>query len=291
MELLYGSATQELSNHELTWLESKLSAELVDLAIEKLRRADLVYANYARGTIRRTGPGLNAFAKGVFLSLSLGKDYIIRSSMPSIVHIVVSGKIKPETGGTAFYCADVGGRLVTAAHLVVDRKILKIENDRGALQHCSPIKIQKVIEGLDLAVLDVVAPDGVSCLRVEWDKEEISQLSTTYVVGFPQVPQQSTSAMICRSAELAGISQDYTRRTTYLITNVTSEGFSGGPAINERGRVIGVVKGVPLNPASTDIGDEAKLQGDPSPADQIDAQEYDARYSVLTPAWYLEELA
>ena len=172
---------------------------------------------------------------------------------------------------------------------MVDREILQIENEQGVLYR-SPIKIFKTIRDLDLAILDVIAPEGTSCLRIEWDKEKISQLSTVYVIGFPQVPQQSMVSMIFRTAQLEGISQDYARRTTYLISHVTSPGFSGGPAINERGRVIGIVQGVPMNPLSTDLFERRNISEEQAQGEQIHLQEYDAGYSVLTPAWYIDEL-
>jgi hypothetical protein len=123
-------------------------------------------------------------------------------------------------------------------------------------------------------------------LKIEWDKEEIVALTDVYVAGFPQIPQQARAPRVWRSGELAAISMDYERRTSYLISNVTSEGFSGSPAINKRGLAIGVVAGQPDDRTSSDTA----VRSGATDTDGIDPQQYDSQFSVLTPAWYIREL-
>ena len=287
MQLLYGQNRQGLSKDDLLALRSTSLGAWIEPAIEKLRQADLIAAGFLETSIKRTGPGLKAFLSNTYLALALGKNYVLGIAKSAIVHVVVSGKKDKPTGGTGFYCADVGNRLVTAAHNVEGREILKVDDGNEKVFHAPPINIQSIIKGLDLAILDVVAPEGTHCLDVEWDKDEILPLSPLYVVGFPQIPMQVVVPMTHRSTELAGSGLDQKRRETYLIQNVTSPGFSGGPAINLRGRVVGVVQGIPDAPSST-IPDENKQN---APAlDPSEIQKYDTDYSVLTPAFLLEEL-
>lgn len=287
MQLLYEGQYQQLTRKELDALKAELSQELLELAIEKLRRADLVVASVLEGSIRKSGPGLKAFLSDTHLALTLGKEYIAQFSRPSIFHIVVSGKADKPAAGTGFFCADAGNRLVTAAHNVIDREIKSVEGQYGLLNTVDPIKV-RIVDGLDLAILDIIAPSSVPSLRIERDKEEILQLRPVYVVGFPQIPQQTLPPVIYRSAEFSGIGQDFKRRETYLITNVTSPGFSGGPVLNDRGRVVGVVKGMPDAPVST-AGEDA-LNEVGTAGKETDFQKYDTGYSVLTPAHYIEEL-
>lgn len=286
MVALYGATAPSISRQDLQILYGTFSNELVERAVEKLRSSDLLVLSFLDGVLRRTGPGRNAYAKGTYLALSLGRTHVVSFSNPAIVHILVEGRTKPEAGATGFYCAEAGNRLITAAHNVIGRKVLRVEDSEGNVIHSSPIGVFSVVSGLDLAIVDAVAPIGVQSLRIEWDTEEIVELRAVYVAGFPQMPQQARVPRTWRSGELTSISMDYERRTSYLITNVTSEGFSGGPAINERGLVIGVVAGKPDNRLSSD----AAIRSGESGATVVDAQHYDSQCSVLTPAWYIRDL-
>lgn len=288
MQSLYGQNGHDLSKEDLLALQSQGLGIWIELAIETLRKADLLMASYLESSIKRTGPGLKAFLSDTYHALALGRDFVVRASRPAIVHVVVHGKKKKETGGTGFYCADVGGRLVTAAHNVLDREILRIESGDGKLLHSPPIGVYSLIKDLDLAILDVVTAEASSCLKVEWDKEEILPLMPLYVMGFPQVPQQAVAPITYKSTELAATGLDYNRRETYLIKSATSPGFSGGPAISPRGRVVGIVQGIPDDPESTTTTADTKEGGSTSDTEEI--QIYDTEYSVLTPAFFLEEL-
>ncbi len=286
MSALYGAAAPALARQDLQMLHGTFSDELIERSIEKLRGSDLLLLSFLDGVLRRTGPGLNAYAKGTYLALSLGREYIVPFSAPAIVHIIVEGNTRPEAGATGFYCAEAGNRLITAAHNVMGRHVLRIEDSEGKVITSSPLKVLPMVSGLDLAIVDTIAPIGVPSLRIEWDADEIVELSAVYVAGFPQIPQQARVPRTWRSGELTSRSMDYERRTSYLITNITSEGFSGSPAINGRGFVIGVVAGQPDDRISTD---DAARSGDTGAA-VVDAQRYDSQYSVLTPAWYIRDL-
>jgi hypothetical protein len=286
MVALYGATAPTVSRGNLQMLHGAISDELIERAVGKLRSSDLLAVSFLDGVLRQTGPGLNAYAKGTYLALSLRREYIVPFSSPAIVHITVEGKIKPETGATGFYCAEVGNRLITAAHNIIGRKVLRVQDPEGKVIQASPIDVFPVVRGLDLAVVDTVAPAGVRSLKIEWDKEEIVELGAVYVAGFPKIPQQARAPRTWRSGELTSISMDYERRTSYLITNVTSEGFSGSPAINQRGLVIGVVAGQPDDRTSSDTSVRSARTG----AEVVDAQQYDSQYSVLTPAWYIQDL-
>jgi hypothetical protein len=286
MVALYGAAESSLSSQGLQMLPGTFSDELIERAVEKLRSSDLLVRSFLDGVLRQTGPGLNAYAKGTYLALTLGREYIVPFSNPAIVHLIVEGKTKPEAGAAGFYCAEAGNRIITAAHNIIGRKVLRVEDPEGGVIHSSPISVFPVVTGLDMAIVDAVAPAGVSSLRIEWDTEEIVELRVVYVAGFPQIPQQARVPRTWRSGEITSISMDYERRTSYLITNVTSEGFSGSPAINGRGLVIGVVAGQPDDRMSTDSAIRSADAGTPV----VDAQRYDSQYSVLTPAWYVRDL-
>ena len=292
MQAVYGENRRAVSRGELPALLAAVESEALDLAIEKLRKADLLIASFLEGVVKQTGPGLRAFVSDTYLPLALGKDYIVLFSRTAIVHIIVTGTKKTETGGTGFFCADAERRLVTAAHNVRGREILRIEDQSGIVQCTQPIKIHSIIDGLDLAILDVIAPENMVCLKVERDMEEIVPLRPVYVAGFPQVPQQTRVPIMYNSAVFSGINQDYKNRSTYLISSGTSPGFSGGPALNDRGLVVGVVQGVPDAPSSAGVEEENDLGVIANHAEVKDTQiqDYDTNYSVLTPALYVEEL-
>jgi S1-C subfamily serine protease len=283
MELLYGA--DAVSSEKVYELQQRFGAENVNHAIEKLRKADLLALSLTGTALSRTGPGLKSFVRGTYLALSLGYQYIVQSSAPAIVHVIVEGSRAPEAASTGFYCREAGGRIVTAGHTVLRRRILRVESFEGQVLHAEPIEVLATADGLDLAILDPVPPEGTPVLSLDLEQDEIIELERLYVAGYPQVPRQNVSLTWC-SGELRSKSSDFKRRSSYLISNVTSRGFSGGPAISERGCVIGVVAGEPDDPSSTAESDAAEEER--SGADGFGA--YDSRYSVLTPAFYILEV-
>jgi Trypsin-like peptidase domain len=305
MQYLYSDPRRIGQREELLRLNQHIDPRVFDHAIEKAKRSDLLLS-FPDDKLGQTGPGLEAFFSETFLPTSLGRDHIVRYASPAVVHVIVSGKKKSETGAVGFYCSDASNRIVTAAHNIIGRNILRIEDAAGNVLHSSPIVSEPIKEGLDLAILNVTAPTAATKLRIEWDQNKITHLSPVYVFGFPQIPQH-TIALVTRSGELCSIIGDYSRRTSYLIPRITVEGFSGGPAVNDRGRVIGVIQGRPYDPISTNNEDAAKPMGLLAQAwravvNKIGAataratstesviQKYDSEYSALTPAWYLAEL-
>ncbi len=257
--------------------------------IHCLHASGLARVQFVQGVLDKTPRGLQAFISDTYLAEIFGLSYIVRRSKAAITHLIVEGRSKPETGATAFYCADVGGRLVTAAHNVKGRKILRIEDQSGKVHHSGSAEISQIIDDLDLAIIEVAAPPNLDCLSVEWDQEAIDSPMGLHVFGYPQIPQQSIPALICRTGELAGVGQDFYRRTSYIVSAVTTLGFSGGPAINAKGLVIGVVAGDPQNLESADS--ENRNNPAASNSETTNETTYDSEYSILTPAWYIRDIS
>lgn len=285
MSALYGSSLSEISFADLRGINVGFRFEEIDLAIEKLKRSDLLVVSVIDGVIRKTGPGVSSFVGRTYLAQGLGAQYIQQSSAAAIVHVIVEGTHSQPTGAAGFYCVEAAGRIVTAEHCVSGRNILRIEDASGRVLHAPPIRVLPMVDGLDLAILDVAASETRPVLSIELDQDEITELMPVYVAGFPQVPQQQVS-LFWRSAELSAITENYSRRKSYLINKVTKGGFSGGPALSKNGRVVGMVSGSPFDAAATSGEDPGQDEITPESGRQL----YDSEYSVLTPGWYIREL-
>lgn len=211
-------------------------------ALGLLEQHRLIRTTFQRDCLQLTPSGRSAVDDGSTLDLVLGLDYTDARCSPATVHIIVRGIERDESGGTGFFSADYAGFIITAAHVVRDREILRIENLHGLVLSNGPFVTRLGPERLDIAFISCQPGEGVAPLAIEWREEMIRPMQQLIILGYPEYPLHLPALHHSR-AELHTLSQKFgSPYRSMIISSVTRPGFSGGPVISERGRVIGIVE-------------------------------------------------
>ena len=213
---------------------------LIDWALKKMDAFELVSLQLKKPLVGMLGFGKSCFEQDCIPELILGPDYVSKKYRSAVVHIIVEGR-DGESGGTGFFWADHANQIVTDAHVVRDRKILRIEDcyrnpirfDNGAVRIPS--------DDLDLAVLECEMPGSIEPIKVEWRLEAAAPGVKLIALGYPKIALHHAS-LSQSSAELHSISQKYSSSRDSLLISGTQPGYSGGPVIDLRGFAIGVIE-------------------------------------------------
>ncbi len=240
---------QYLRTHEELVRVDELHANLaghnqldVDYALHVLRQADLIRSTFQGDFVQITPDGRAAVDDNAVLALALGPEYIVESSSAATVHIIVRGENQEESGGSGFFCGDYPGWIVTAAHVIRGREILRIEDQNGTVISDGPRETLIARNGVDIGAARCPSPQNTTPLQIEWNQQFIRPMGTLVVLGYPPYPYHHP-ALHHATAELHSrpkrLGSDL---VSLIIASVTRPGFSGGPVLNERGRVIGIVE-------------------------------------------------
>jgi hypothetical protein len=240
---------QYLRTHEQLVRVDELHANLgghdqldIDYALHLLRQADLIRSTFQGDRVQITPDGRAAVDDNAVLALALGPDYIFESCSAGTVHIIVRGENREESGGSGFFCGDYPGWIVTAAHVISGREILRIEDQNGAVISDAPRETLIARNEVDIGAVRCPSPQNATALRIEWNQQFIRTMGALVVLGYPPYPGHHP-ALHHATAELHSkpkrLGSDL---VSLIIASVTRPGFSGGPVLNERGRVIGIVE-------------------------------------------------
>lgn len=66
-------------------------------------------------------------------------------------------------------------------------------------------------------------------------------LDEVVVFGYPPVPQSNDAYLVVNRGEVSSLVQDYDGQQMIVVSCLTRGGNSGGPVVNRRGKVIGLV--------------------------------------------------
>ena len=165
----------------------------------------------------------------------------LRFNGPATVHIIVTG-INGENAGSGFFCTSYPNWIVTAAHVVAAREILRINNLRGEVIALPPFEVVTPVNELDLALIRCGCPVGVRPIRIEWRRNAVVPMEPLIVLGYPSLPNL-LPGLDHIGAEVRQIARDFRDERDFLvISSVTLPGSSGGPVLTRRGRAVGIVE-------------------------------------------------
>jgi hypothetical protein len=135
--------------------------------------------------------------------------------------------------GTGFFITE-DGYLVTNAHVVEDGGIFKVTTVRGSW----PARLVKCDVADDLAVLKVEGSQSALPLQ---SSRSVRLGQSVATVGYPNVDLQGFLPKVARG-EIASLAGEQDNPRHFQISVPVQPGNSGGPLIDLRGNVVGVVK-------------------------------------------------
>jgi len=166
------------------------------------------------------------------MTLDARAVYSVASGGEGAAALAAAGQSKEMGTGSAFVVAP-GGYLATCAHVV--RGAGRLEITLGEKKYESEVLAVDVPH--DLALLRIAAPDAVPLPVGDSDKVQLAE--EVSVIGYPLASRLGSGVKVTRGS-VAGVADTEGNRLFQIDASV-NPGNSGGPAVNARGEVIGVV--------------------------------------------------
>lgn len=209
-------------------------------ALHRMRDQRLIESTFPNDAVRLSQAGRDAWNDGSIVDQTMGMQYVGTRYGPATVHIIVRS-VNGEHGGSGFLSADYPGWIVTAAHVLHEREIVRILNRQGHILAEPPLETQ-LQAGPDLALIKCDCPDGINPIRIERRQDAIQPMDIPLVLGYPAYPNLLPD-LDHITAELRQVTRDFRgERESLVISSVTLPGSSGGPVLSRRGGAIGVVE-------------------------------------------------
>ena len=199
----------------------------------------------------------------------------------SILPIVHYDSDENRAVGTAFVIRSDFNLLFTAAHCVTGAKALSLRGVSSADFRAAEIFVSKN-NALDIAMILFDHPVLPDAKRLELGHGKI--LDDVIAIGYPNVPTFAEVLAVEKAtiaSELTGTkgiivsnpTEIFSKAPMYLISARVRGGFSGGPIINDRGLVVGMVLRQPISEIS--------------PTDSIYAQYDNLGYGIAIPTEHI----
>lgn len=163
-----------------------------------------------------------------------GAEKVYQSAAKAVFYLKAyrkDGTLK--TVGTGFLMGD--GKALTAAHVVKDGVSFEAVFEDGSVQK---ITVQDADSNTDVALLSVKDAKKRSVLALSAEKQVARYGQRSFAIGYPLKDGKIITEGIVNAptAEVNDVSR--------LLTSAqVSAGMSGGPLLNEDGRVIGLISG------------------------------------------------
>ena len=155
-----------------------------------------------------------------------------------------------ERSGTGFFVSS--SLVVTSAHVIGTSKRIRIVTDDGASHE---VQVLVRDDANDIALIKVRDTTVVAYLRVS-DPTTVTEGNKAFTIGFP-LPGQLGSRSKVAEGIVNGVTGLRDDPRLFQISVPVQPGNSGGPVLNENGRVIGIVAST-VNPVKT-LGETGTL--------------------------------
>lgn len=188
------------------------------------------------GTLLSTG----FFSKSISTNVSLLRREInsIKKSQNDLIKNIKpsKGPANPgEFGGTGFALSS-NGYVVTNYHVIKGADSLYVQNSEGEAFKAKMIYIDPAY---DLAVLQIIDPrfEGLEALPYTFKKTASDVGEDVFTIGFPRDDQVYGKGYVSSKNGFAGDT------VAYQVSIPVNPGNSGGPLLDNRGNVIGIING------------------------------------------------
>jgi len=238
---LFGRPTREstLTLEEVYASLTDLKTENLDDLLRRFEHKGLIRIGLKDPIITLTPTGKEALVMECIPELVLGNRFIMEKYQDSVVHLIVLKSNGTETGGTGFFVSPYR-LLITAAHVVRDRKIVRVENRHLQVVCGQPEVLWISEEPLDLAVLR--CPSAPLTMPFRYNRQiEATELDKVLIFGYPPYAGHQVSLHFAPGEILSTPRQFIGDKKSLIISNAVAPGCSGGPVVNQHGLVVGVV--------------------------------------------------
>jgi S1-C subfamily serine protease len=179
--------------------------------------------------------GEELLAQDAYGEYTNGLPYVVKHWAPSVAYVYSNEK---EGIGTGFFVSP--RKIVTARHVLEELgagwRVGHGENEHLVANAVFP---RENAGDLDLAIVELQADvAGVTPMRLSAHCELLDEV---VVFGYPPIPHTTEPHMLVNRGE---VSAEVKLRNDYqaiLVSCLLRGGYSGGPVMNRRGQVIGVV--------------------------------------------------
>jgi S1-C subfamily serine protease len=164
-----------------------------------------------------------------------GMKYVVKRWRPSVF------KIYPQNGDANIGAGFLIGpdRVATARHIPDQLIHFVIATEDGiVLPHRRVVVLPS--KDIDVAVIELAEPaSGLRPMRLT---EEVDVLDDVIVMGYPPVAKTDGAYLLANKGEITAIVKRYDHNAAdLLISSLLRGGYSGGPVVNRRGNVVGVM--------------------------------------------------
>lgn len=182
------------------------------------------------------------FENDLIYNILFGFSYILKKYSESVLLIEHITQDDDYTNGTGFCIGlkdnknQIINLAITNNHVVDNAKQLTIYNSkREQINHSDVIQSNNK---LDIAAIVLEGDINYPCFSFS---DEASILDEIITIGYPTVPMTNNAYQLAHKGEINSFVADHLGNEYFLFSAKTTGGNSGGPIIDNTGRVVGIV--------------------------------------------------
>jgi S1-C subfamily serine protease len=213
-----------------------------DEALAALADSRLVRVSAAGNALLLNEYGKEAYEEDCISAIAFGEQLVLSKCSTGVVHVIVQKPNLDKASGTGFCISEPVEAVVTAKHVVEGNVFERIELDHGTTISTKLTKCVLGPPGLDLALLFPDIEQWPASLKIEWRENRTRDLEPVLVLGFPKIPGHAPQLLPASAQASRNVPGYDGSRNSLILQRLTTPGYSGGPVINMRGAVVGVVR-------------------------------------------------